>query len=114
MADTVTNGARPPPAVFACIAALGTIPAALLIGRYCRSDPKWCRYHIILNSITTFLIVLVFGLGMGAVASQDLGTQFNGPYSDLHHKGGLGAFSLPSLGIENAESQISTYHKAAQ
>ncbi|KAL8279371.1 hypothetical protein RQP46_008183 [Phenoliferia psychrophenolica] len=70
-------------AVVACVATLGTLPAALLIGRYCRANPHWLRAHMMLNIATTLLIVLAFGLGMGAVASQDAGTQFNGPDSVL-------------------------------
>ncbi|KAL8279440.1 hypothetical protein RQP46_008252 [Phenoliferia psychrophenolica] len=81
-------------AVVACVATLGTLPAALLIGRYCRSHPHWLRAHMMLNIATTLLIVLAFGLGMGAVASQDAGTQFNGPDSDLHHKAGLGVLAV--------------------
>lgn len=70
------------------------MPIALLAGRYLRSDPRWFRIHAIFNTVTTLLIILVFGLGMGAVGSLDLGTQFNGPYSDLHHKLGLFVFII--------------------
>jgi len=56
--------------------------------------PEWFRIHLIFNSITTFLIVLVFGLGMAAVATQGLGTSFEGSNSDLHHKVGLSVFIL--------------------
>ena len=82
-------------ATFACIAVLFTLPIALLAGRYLRSrGPVWCRIHMIFNSITVFLIVLVFGLGMASVSTQGLGTSFEGPNSDLHHKVGLSVFIL--------------------
>ncbi|GBE83731.1 hypothetical protein SCP_0507870 [Sparassis crispa] len=81
-------------ALFACIAVLFTMPIALLAARYLRHGPRWFRIHVIFNGITTFLVILVFGLGMGAVSTQNLGTQFNGPYSDLHHKLGLTIFIL--------------------
>ena len=57
---------------------------------------------MMLNAATACLIVLSFGLGMGAVASQDLGTQFNGPNSDLHHKAGLGASALHCATVRGA------------
>jgi hypothetical protein len=91
-------------ATFACIAVLFTLPIAVLAGRYLRSrGPVWFRIHMIFNSITTFLIILVFGLGMGSVATQDTTTAFEGSSSDLHHKVGLSVFILvmiqASLGI---------------
>ena len=49
---------------------------------------------MIFNSITAFLIVLVFGLGMASVSTQGLGTSFSGSNSDLHHKVGLSVFIL--------------------
>jgi hypothetical protein len=49
---------------------------------------------MVFNTITTFLIVLVFGLGMAAVSTQHLGTSFEGYNSDLHHKVGLSVFTL--------------------
>jgi len=82
-------------ATFACIAVLFTLPIALLAGRYLRSrGPVWCRIHMIFNSITVFLIVLVFGLGMASVSTQGLGTSFEGSNSDLHHQVGLAVFIL--------------------
>jgi len=81
-------------ALFACIAVLFTLPIALLAGRYLRGGSRWFKVHVIFNTATTLLIILVFGLGMGAVASQDQGTQFNGPNSDLHHKVGLAVFLI--------------------
>jgi hypothetical protein len=44
--------------------------------------------------LPTFLIVLVFGLGMGSVAIQGMCTSFTGPNSDLHHQVGLAVFIL--------------------
>jgi hypothetical protein len=83
------------PATFACIAVLFTLPIAVLAGRYLRSrGPVWFRIHMIFNSITTFLIILVFGLGMGSVATQATTTSFEGSGSDLHHKVGLTVFIL--------------------
>jgi hypothetical protein len=81
----------------ACIAALFTLPIALLAGRYLRQDYRWCKIHIIFNSITILLIIIVFGLGMGAVSTAHLGTQFNGPYSDFHHKLGMAVFVVVLL-----------------
>jgi cytochrome b561 len=81
-------------ALFACIATLFTLPAALIAGRYLRNDPKWFKIHIIFNTITVLLIILVFGLGMGAVQASHLGRQFAGPYSDLHHKVGATVLSV--------------------
>ena len=82
-------------ATFACIAVCFTLPVALLAGRYLRTrGPEWFRIHMIFNSITTVLIVLVFGLGMGAVSTQGLGTSFEGSNSDFHHKLGLGIFTI--------------------
>jgi hypothetical protein len=81
------------PALFACIAALFTLPAALLAGRYLRSSKRWFKFHVIFNTATVLLIILVFGLGMGAVSASGLGRQFAGPYSDLHHKVGATVLS---------------------
>jgi len=81
-------------ALFACIAVLFTMPVALLAARYLRHGPRWFKVHVIFNTITVLLIILVFGLGVGAVASQDQGTQFNGSQSDLHHKVGLAVFII--------------------
>jgi hypothetical protein len=80
--------------LFACIAALFTLPIALLAGRYLRNGSKWFKVHVIFNTITVLLIILVFGLGMGAVHSSHLGRQFAGPYSDLHHKVGATVLSI--------------------
>jgi cytochrome b561 len=46
------------------------------------------------NFITTFLIILVFGLGMASVASEGPANAFVGPGSDLHHQLGLSVFIL--------------------
>ena len=54
----------------------------------------WCRVHIIFTTITVFLMILVFGLGMASVSTQGLGTSFEGSNSDLHHKVGLAVFIL--------------------
>jgi len=86
-----------PHALFACIAALFTMPIALLAGRYLRSGPRWFKVHAIFNTITILIIILVFGLGMGAVASGGHGTQFSGRGSDLHHKVGLVIFLIVVL-----------------
>lgn len=83
-------------ALFACIATLFILPVALLAGRYRRRD-GWFKIHVLFNGITIFLVILVFGLGMGAVKSVGLGTQFSGVYSDLHHKVGLSLFLLVIL-----------------
>jgi hypothetical protein len=80
--------------LFACIATLFTLPVALLAGRYLRAGDKWFKVHVIFNTITVLLIVLVFGLGMGAVHAAHLGRQFAGPYSDLHHKVGATVLSI--------------------
>ena len=82
------------PALFACIAALFTLPIALLAARFYRKDPRWFKIHAIFNTITTLLIILVFGLGMGAVQASQLGMQFAGPNSDLHHKVGAAVLSV--------------------
>jgi hypothetical protein len=81
-------------ALFACIAVLFTLPIALLAGRYLRAGDKWFKVHVIFNTITVLLIILVFGLGMGAVQASHLGRQFAGPYSDLHHKVGATVLSI--------------------
>jgi hypothetical protein len=70
------------------------MPIALLSGRYMRSGPKWFKIHVIFNTITVLLIILVFGLGMGAVQASHLGLQFAGPNSDLHHKVGATVLSM--------------------
>ena len=80
--------------MFACIAVLFTLPIALLAGRYLRAGDKWFKVHVIFNTITVLLIILVFGLGMGAVQASHLGNQFAGPYSDLHHKVGATVLSI--------------------
>ena len=60
---------------------------------------------MIFNSITTFLILLVFVLGVGAVVSTGTTptTEFSGQSSDLHHRLGLSIFLLvmiqASLGV---------------
>jgi hypothetical protein len=71
---------------------LFTLPAALLARRYIRSA-RWFKVHVVFNTTTVLLIILVFGLGMGAVRASDLGMQFAGPYSDLHHKVGAAVLS---------------------
>ena len=81
-------------AVFACIAVLFVLPASILTARYLRSKRYWFRVHLILNLVAIVLIILVFGLGVAAVMTADLGTQFNGPNSDIHHKVGLALFIL--------------------
>jgi cytochrome b561 len=70
-----------------------TLPVAILAGRYFRHDPRWFKIHVIFNTITVLLIILVFGLGMGSVHASDLGLQFAGPNSDLHHKVGAAVLS---------------------
>jgi hypothetical protein len=84
-------------ALFACIAVLFTLPVALLSGRYLRHRDIWFKIHIIFNVITTLLVILVFGLGMGAVHASHLGMQFAGQYSDLHHKVGAAVLSIVVL-----------------
>ena len=49
------------------------------------------------TTITVFLIVLAFGLGMASVSTQGLGTSFGGSNSDQHHKVGLAVFTLVLL-----------------
>jgi len=80
-------------ALFACIAALFTLPVALIATRFMRKDPRWFRTHVIFNTLTTLLIILTFGLGIGAVQASDLGMQFAGPNSDLHHQVGAAVLS---------------------
>lgn len=82
------------PAFFACFAVLFTLPVALLSGRYLRHHNNWFKVHIIFNTITTLLVILVFGLGMGSVHASHLGMQFAGEYSDLHHKVGAAVLSI--------------------
>jgi len=84
-------------AIFASIAVLGTAPAAILLGRYWRHNPRWFAYHRLLNTATVLLIILAFGLGTAAVNSQGLGIQFSGPFHDLHHDLGLAMFLLVLL-----------------
>ena len=84
-------------AVFACIATLFTLPVALLVGRYRHIDVIWLKIHTLFNGITIFLIIVVFGLGTGAVSNARLGTQFSGLNSDLHHRIGLIVFVLFAL-----------------
>lgn len=84
-------------AILACIATLRTIPAALLFGRYCYSNPNWIVWHIGLNAATTLLIILVFATGMISVASADLGTQFKGPNSAFDHKARMDVFVVVLL-----------------
>ncbi|RSH83674.1 hypothetical protein EHS25_005578 [Saitozyma podzolica] len=83
-------------AVFACVAVLGTAPAAALAGRYMRRR-GWFACHRALNTATVLLIILVFALGTAAVNSQGQGTQFSGPNRDLHHDLGLAMFIIVVL-----------------
>lgn len=74
---------------------LFVLPVALIAGRYRRTHPsEWFRVHVFFNTATVLLIILVFGLGMGAVRASHLGRQFAGPYSDLHHKVGATVLSI--------------------
>ncbi|KIM73573.1 hypothetical protein PILCRDRAFT_15152 [Piloderma croceum F 1598] len=84
-------------AVFACIATLFTLPIALLVGRYRHTGAIWFKIHALFTGITIFLVVVVFVLGIGAVSSTHLGTQFSGIHSDLHHRVGLIVFVLFAL-----------------
>lgn len=68
------------------------MPAAMLAGRFVRSSPVWFRYHLIFNSLTILLLVIVFGLGVGSVSSLGAGTSFSGDGTDTHHKAGLAIF----------------------
>jgi hypothetical protein len=52
---------------------------------------------VIFTSITTFFIILVFGLGIASVATEGEGTSFGGEDSDLHHQVGLAIFILVLL-----------------
>jgi hypothetical protein len=97
-------------AVFACIAVLFVMPAALLTGRYFRHDNRWFKIHATLNTITVLLIILVFGLGMGAVHASGLGLQFAGQYSDLHHK--VGATVLATTLMQAIIGVAAHYTKA--
>ncbi|KAF8273778.1 hypothetical protein EI94DRAFT_1073711 [Lactarius quietus] len=83
-------------AVFASIAIIGTAPAAILLARYGRHNPRWFAYHRLLNIATVLLIILTFGLGTAAVNSQGAGTEF-GPQHDLHHDLGLSMLLLVFL-----------------
>jgi hypothetical protein len=83
--------------VFACIATLFTLPVALLVGRYRHIGVIWFKIHVLFSGITIFLVIVVFGLGIGAVSSARLGTQFSGTHSDLHHRVGLIIFVLFAL-----------------
>ncbi|CAD6577501.1 MAG: hypothetical protein TREMPRED_001968 [Tremellales sp. Tagirdzhanova-0007] len=84
-------------AVIACIAVLGTAPAAILLARYMREDRRWFNYHRALNTATVLLIVITFALGTAAVYSQGQGRQFSGDQADLHHDLGLGLFIVVCL-----------------
>ncbi|PWZ02439.1 hypothetical protein BCV70DRAFT_196678 [Testicularia cyperi] len=91
-------------AACACIAVLFTIPLALLAARFKanstpngKSSSSWFRWHVVLNTLSVLLIILAFGLGMGAVATANAGTQYSGPDSDIHHKLGLSVFILVLL-----------------
>lgn len=81
-------------AVFACIATLFTLPFALFVGRYRHIGAMWFKMHVLFTGITVFLVIVVFGLGIGAVSTARLGTQFIGIHSDLHHRVGLIVFVL--------------------
>lgn len=81
-------------AVFACIAALITAPAALLIARYFRSRAWWFKAHLILQSLTVGCVFILFVLSTVAVSSGGHGTQFTGLKKDPHHDLGLSIFIL--------------------
>lgn len=80
-------------AVFAAIAVLFTMPAAILIARYLRRS-RWFPYHAGLQLVTLACLVIVFATGTRAVMSSGHGSEFAGKGADFHHKLGLAMFIL--------------------
>lgn len=78
----------------ASVATLITAPAAILIGRYFRSRSWWFKVHVLLQSVTAVFVILVFSLGIVAVASGGNGNQLTGPKMDPHHDLGLAVLVL--------------------
>ncbi|KAJ7696770.1 hypothetical protein B0H17DRAFT_1053001 [Mycena rosella] len=74
-------------AVFASVATLITAPAAILVGRYFRSQRWWFNTHLTLQTLTAFS-------SSRSVSSGGNGDQLTGPKADPHHDIGLAIIVL--------------------
>lgn len=85
--------------LFACLAVLITLPLAILAARFRYTSPpssSWAsmRTHILLNSVTAFLIVICFATGMASVLIVAPDAQLVGDEADLHHTLGFALLFL--------------------
>lgn len=79
-------------AVFGSVAALITMPIAILAGRYLRNWRYWNILHIVANGLTVIFIVVSFALGNAAL--EPTPGEYTGSDTDSHHQLGLAVFII--------------------